>query len=196
MQERPILFNTEMVRAILDGLKTMTRRTAGLNEINKNPDDWRLWYGEQQGRDVICGVVRFCNTDLTPVDIKCPYGQVGDLLWVRETWAVNPTMDSLPPRDISSVAFVYYKAATKGSPLLIGKWRPSIFMPRWASRILLEITGLRAERLNCMTESDAHSEGVDSLVTFMLLWDRLNKKRGYEWTSNCWVWVITFKLCL
>jgi hypothetical protein len=121
--------------------------------------------------------------DLTLKTIK--WKRVGDRLWVRETWYWDkPHKDS-----------VLYKASLPNW-IIDAKWRPSIFMPRWASRINLEITEVRVERLNQMTEEDVTKEGVDNLVTFILLWDRLNKKRGYEWKNNIWVWVITFKLCL
>ena len=117
----------------------------------------------------------------------CPY-QVGDRLWVRETW--KKKLDRYA--DVKG-AFVY--KANYDRTFEDAKWKPSIHMPRWASRITLEITEVRVERLNQISADDVTKEGVDNLVTFMLLWDRLNKKRGYEWKSNCWVWVITFKLC-
>jgi len=201
---KPIIFNTAMVKAILDGPKTQTRRvmkpqpyeeeylvvgnyTPAL--VDKNGDQYPADYQ-------LFGAY----TEDGELTWKCPYGQVGDRIWVRETWGVTYGWDNDSPRDIGQRETIYYKAGgstnNEGTHLHdVRKWRPSIFMPRRASRITLEITEVRVEQLNCMTESDAHLEGVDNLVTFMLLWDRLNKKRGYEWESNCWVWVITFKLC-
>lgn len=211
LKETPIIFSTEMVKAEQDGRKTMTRRTTGLDKINENPDSWGEVYHVRESLWRFVGK-SYETTDgnVYPVkDIKCPYGQVGDLLWMRETWAVNPTMDEVTPRDISSVAFVYYKIPEPNS-ILVGKWRPSIHMPKWACRIWLEITDIRVERLQEITEEAIYKEGYapfmhtdadgnvrelsSGLIWFSeTIWDSLNEKRGYGWEVNPWVWVITFK---
>jgi hypothetical protein len=118
----------------------------------------------------------------------CPYGQPGDRLWVRET---HNTCGEKP----------FYRA--DGEMPLEWKWSPSVFMPRWASRITLEITAVWVERLKDITIEDAQAEGITPLGTegdsrrwragFRELWDSLNAKRGYGWDANPWVWVISFK---
>ncbi len=199
MKEKPILFSTDMVKAILEGRKTMTRRI-----IKPQPDlgiDPFEGYshitvgnyspalidknGEMYPGEEIFGAY----TDDGEWGWKCPYGQVGGRLWVRETWKkLHPIMDSK----------ALYKADMM-APDLGKPWRPSIFMPRWASRILLEITEVRVERLNCMTESDVSAEGYETEVgaepkpAFSVFWDSINAKRGYGWSVNPWVWVIEFK---
>ena len=130
MKERPILFSAPMVRAILDGRKTMTRRVVKTQSVKY---------------DVINGVP-------CPRPIPCPYGKPGDRLWVRETWAYR--MD---------YSRIYYRADENLASIvnrLNDRWVPSIFMPRAASRITLEITGVRVERLQNITEEDALSEGI------------------------------------
>jgi hypothetical protein len=147
---------------------------------------------------------------------KCPYGGVGGVLWVRESWAVHWMYDDLPPRKIYEQGWkqgdsLWYKQA--GDMPVVGncnaghkgKWRPSIFMPRWASRITLEITDLRVQRVQSITDPEALKEGVcwgfqingKPFLTprdaYKELWDSLNDKRGYSWESNCWVWAISFK---
>jgi len=209
MKTTGIIMSGDHPKLILDGLKTQTRRIfSTLNKQWKGQQPLEIlpmkvsneWVGLMQ-RDPNKGIV-----------FKCRFGVLGDRLWVRETWAVNPTMDNRTPRDISSVAFVYYKASARGSPLLIGRWRPSLFMPRWASRILLEITEIRVERLQEITQDDAVAEGmrhpehafkmiaggdveveISPKEQFAELWDSLNAKRGYGWDINPWVWVISFK---
>lgn len=179
MSERPILFSGPMVKAILEGRKTMTRRVVKPQPIDvvKNKGLENSW----------CAVR--LNGAFPAV---CPYGQVGDRLWVRETWYVENNDDYYP----------YYKASEE-HPEIFPKWRPSIFMPRWASRITLEITGVRVEKLQEITEEDAMKEGVNWQDTaglarftakklFMTLWDSINGKK-YPWASNPWVWVIAFK---
>lgn len=166
MKERPIIFSGPMVRSILADQKTQTRR------VIRNPE--RLTW--------------------------CPYGAPGggDTLWVRETWAY--------PRDTCSVCgdLVYGDDCRCGDcasgPILYratdtydGPWKSSIHMPRWASRITLEITRVRCERLWEITEEDAIAEGFESRVAFAACWDKLNLERGYAWAGNWWVWVITFK---
>lgn len=135
-------------------------------------------------------------------DVKlCPYGQVGDALWVRETWqqitpsgrhgqwhTVDTPCDGLPHRKL------YYAAdAERDEP---PKWRPSIFMPRWASRITLEITGIRVERLQAITDADIAAEGFGTggtaRITFAETWEKLNGKK-FPWASDPWVWRIEFK---
>ena len=203
MKETGIMMSGDHPKLILDGLKTLTRRIYGLEKINKDPDNWvvEAYDGDMWVfRNKITGVRVF---------LKCPYGQVGDLLWVRETWATEHRLDNLTISELGHASEVplFYKADSPIQTLLeIGKWRPSLFMPRWASRITREITGLRPERLQEITEEDARAEGIIwvtietapqsgiyrpcAVENFSRLWDSLNAKRGYGWSENKWVWVI------
>jgi hypothetical protein len=173
---KPILFQTDMVKAILEGRKTQTRRVMGCSGAlypNETVADW---------------VVRW--------KVKPRY-QVGDILWVRETWTLmEPTCNEGP-------GFYLYKAdepVCENSPWF-SKWHPSIYMPKEAARIFLEVTDVRVERVNDISEEDAKSEGCDKLLmttssaknNFMNLWNRINERRGYGWETNPWVWVISFK---
>jgi len=135
MKEKPILFKAEMVRAIPDGRKTQTRRVIkGLSIIG--------------GESVI---------DLTNIP-KCPYGSIGDGLWVKENWRTLIEYNHLPPRDIPKGAPIEYEAT--GKCVLSGKTRPNIFMCRWMSRFLLEIKDIRVERVQDISEDDARAEGI------------------------------------
>ena len=222
MKERPILFNDEMVRAILAGRKSQTRRV-----VKKLPAciyDGRpcrhSWPGKRI--DSICSD---CWKEWLKV---CPFGTVGDRLWVREAW--KPVLVRYPvplpglrgevPSDYGVPDTEEWEGAIPKKPLLCcgvmyratgdddAPWRPSIHMPRWASRITLEITDVRVERLRDITDEDAEKEGFcpafyekdyvrgyrtgDGITWFSDLWDSLNAKRGYSWYSNPWVWVIQF----
>jgi len=168
-----------MVRAILDGRKTMTRRRIG-KPVCKLYEGWpQYWAGP---------------CDCQP--IRCPYGQPGDRLWVRETWAENIDGD------------VVYRADNGVAESMMDRWRPSIYMPRRASRITLEVTGVRVERLNEISADDAVAEGVVDdgrpgmiypngappiVNAFWRLWNGLNEKRGYGLVNNPWVWVVEFR---
>lgn len=202
MNERPILFSGKMVRAILDGRKTQTRRVV----TNALP-----YEATDEGIDVLWATGA----------LRCPCGAPGDRLWVRETWAV---------RDCATGPRVEYQADGASAPLpaphehdirdeggkvdlaryVADRWRPSIHMPRWASRITLEVTGVGVERVQDISEADAQREGwdfsnVDLYTTydpvrqskardwFRALWDHINAARGYGWEANPWVWVVTFR---
>ena len=209
MKERPIIFNGEMIRAILDGRKTQTRRPvkpqpteyglvfrrAGVSE--KLEDDFYAW--EDDGL-----LLDEHSEDGGPCQRLCPFGVAGDRLWCRETWMAE-TEQSIP------TGGVIYRATDKpepdeNSPLC---WRPSIHMPREASRITLEITSVRIERLQEITEEDAKAEGIDMDIPLMPhvpgmgathpsavfsdLWDSIYAKCGFGWDSNPYVWVIEFR---
>ena len=211
-RERPILFSGAMVRAILEGRKTQTRR------VVTSP---RKSYASEHLITVAGGVPRipFYDASTNPVThdwmvIKCPYGQPVDRLWVRETWreydgrnafhyAADGTILS-KQRDPEVRALFAQRAPL---PATKYKWRPSIFMPRSASRITLEITGVRVERLMQITPEDCVAEGIDVPLDYSgsnpdqlerlcckyrSLWDSINAKRA-TWLSNPWVWVIEFK---
>tara|TARA_E500000305_G_scaffold106512_1_gene105244 strand:+ start:447 stop:1016 length:570 start_codon:yes stop_codon:yes gene_type:complete len=184
-RERPILFNGDMVRAILEGRKTMTRR------VMKH----------QPGEVTAVGRPLFFQDGDTGrrVSPKCPYGQQGDHLWVRETFAdeAGDTRKYLGDH-------IYYRADGDGVDLQGGFWTPSIYMPRWASRITLEVTGVRVERLQDISEVDAHNEGItlDMLpynpadqhpcrTWFRGLWEQINGPGS--WDANPWVWVVEFR---
>lgn len=160
MKERPILFSAQMVRALLAGTKTQTRRA-----LRPQPVD------PYTGRDLPAGA----RPDSLPA---CPYGVPGDRLWVRETWCNGMTEDGYDG--------VCYRAS--GDVCVEGRWRPSIYMPRWASRIVLELTSVRVERLHAITPADAIAEGVSSLSAYRSLWESINGTGS--WRSNPWVWVL------
>jgi hypothetical protein len=210
MKERPILFSGEMVRAILEGRKTMTRRVI---KSNRNYGDFLLI--EQTDKTFwpyhsIDGESFDATGNGDEIPIACPYGQPGDRLWVRETCFIHN-----PPNDRDPHGTVYYSADI-GLGGKESKPTPSIFMPRWASRILLEVTGIRVERVQDIGEQDAKAEGVypefecDDFAAFMEkrfdpakestyrlgfkhVWNKINAKRGYGWDTNPWVWVVRFK---
>ena len=192
MKEHSIMMSAEMVKAILDGRKTMTRRTGGLNKINENPNHW---FGIPENIEE-GALWRFNNYNGSSLIVKCPY-QIGDRLWVKETWAepFNRTTDKDSETPL-------YKADIYPSFLKCYKWKPSIFMPRWASRITLLITEVKTERVQEISHSpfdqDCHAEGFNNpsdlcLNDFMQCWNSLNAKRGYGWEKNPWVWVIGFR---
>lgn len=197
MKERPILFNADMVCAVLDGRKMQTRRV-----MKVQPHA-----GVRNSPFVKSGI-----EDGHGKELACPFGEVGDRLWVRETFRVHSRA--------TDVATLVYKASEQQSwtqqthrvpiekcnkPAVVDTWTPSIHMPRWASRITLEITSVRVERLNSMTEKDALAEGClgghDSIPGYQYsatphehfhhVWQSIYG--ADSWQANPWVWVIEFK---
>ncbi|HDU6142406.1 hypothetical protein AAHU67_06645 [Klebsiella pneumoniae] len=210
MKERGMIFNGEMVRALLSGRKTQTRRiikdcTVGRDQISKFIQIEKKFIG--------------CYPEDVPELIRecCPYGIPGDRIWVREAFRVHSRA--------TDVATLVYKASERNSwteqthrvpvavcnkPATPEKWTPSLHMPRWASRILLEITDVRVERLNSISQEDAQAEGLEltgwrptysdpdsggEVMTpydnFAELWSSIYGDES--WQANPWVWVIEFK---
>jgi hypothetical protein len=195
VKERPIIFSAESVRAILAGAKTQTRRVFKPTP----PDDWCPIVGPYHPRKVAKDGEEYPGEEVfgaadNDFGRACRYGAPGDCLWVKEAWAALP----LKKR--------FYRA--DGEMHGEWKWRPSLFMPRLASRITLEIVGVRVERLNAITESDAKAEGFawnestaigwgdgghrHPVLAFSETWDKLNGKT-HPWSSNPWVWALSFK---
>ena len=203
MRERPILFSAPMVRAILDGRKTVTRRVAKLNYAGRVALRGRQWH-----------------VDDPNAFLACPYGVPGDRLWVRENFMPAPM--EVPPESPRRTRWDIVYAAGGAeermapaayNPMLYNyeRWSPSIHMPRWASRITLEVVGVRVERLQEIVQADAIAEGGppdDQTISavsrefgyedwprswFAQLWDNINAKRGYGWDANPWVWRIEFR---
>ena len=214
MTERPIIFSGPMVRAILDGRKTQTRRAVkpkypieffgGKGEEG----DPRCWgYGPCD--DGTWALLDNRDGDSESWQIPCPYGVSGDRLWVRETWGLHRDYERVYETDKKPcVGFLGYLATDDDDSCpktIINRWRPSIHMPRWASRITLEVVEVRVQRVQDISEADAVAEGcrqhesailsraVGYRATFRELWDSLNANRGHGWATNPWVWAITFK---
>jgi hypothetical protein len=216
MKTRPLLFSGEMVKAILDGRKTMTRRV-----IKPQPaanSDWAGgFYVSSPAITVAVGTFNERRGVALPGDpTPCPYGQPGDRLWVREGVRLNTNLGGVR---ITYKADGAHRQVPEGALELAGygdilddnHFRPSIHMPRWASRITLEIVSVRVERVQEISEGNAKAEGIketregfqdgvqgfiahDTAVSaFITLWDSINQKRGFGWDSNCWVWVVGFK---
>ena len=188
-KEKPILFSTAMVQAILEGRKTQTRRV--INFKTHEPNSFFKNYYENYIFNCDCDDCRGIN--LHQCIVKCPY-EIGMRLWCRETWH--------HAEEYSKYDGYIYKADYKPELLKQMKWRwkPSIFMPREACRLLLEITDIEVERVQDITITDASREGIKSLKmkTFYKdawreLWDSINSKRGYGWDKNPFVWVLSFK---
>lgn len=209
MKERPILFSTPMVKAILKGEKTQTRRVV-----------------KPQGAILTDEIARSLNiqppsTENMPV-IPCPYGQIGDVLWVRETWI---DLQKTPVMGAGSEKYYglkyWYRADNTKEMEIAGNYKPSIFMPKEACRIRLKITDIRVERLSDIDESDALNEGIGSFtkdgvgfkfgldgwnwscqnghpfmcsnaaLAYSELWESINGKGS--WDKNPFVWVVTFE---
>ncbi len=205
--ERPIIMSAGSMRAILDGRKTQTRRV-----IKPQPEF--VWGQGIRNSDPehYAAHVRFPGGSSGPDPwITCPYGLPGDHLWVRETWgAVWPDEYPVPlsecrieyradlPDGCTDQPGEWPAEDARGDPEA-PKWRPSIFMPRWASRITLAIVGVRVKRLQDISGTDACAEGITPVDPggpvrqFADLWDALNAKRGHGWDVNPWVWVIEFR---
>ncbi len=188
MTERPILFSGPMVRAILDGQKTQTRRV-----VKPHPSDdcfvvYELSMGEQwpyRSDEDGSGFVGDME-----IPLKCPYGMHGDRLWVRESWSDRGD-NNVAYRATNNVRMAgekeYVRLMEQGT-----QWKPSIHMPRWASRITLEVTGIRVEKLNDMPSHDHVKEGFEDFSSFADLWQSVNAGRGFGWDKNPWVWVVDF----
>jgi hypothetical protein len=228
-----------MILALLDGRKAMTR------QIVKYPIESNGLGFDRELGDILCqcdylppstmlmkvkrGRETYTVADVEGWERECPYGAVGERLWVKETFATSVGMDGKKfsgpaewqgwPRWYRADDYEVWPGATDGGPAFVtrGKWRPSIFMTRWASRITLEVTDVRVERLLAITEEDARAEGVDPFfkrfpeigrgqclttgeraadaehrASFAVLWDELNGDRAL-WKSNPWVWVVGFR---
>lgn len=256
VRERPILFSAAMVRAILDGSKTQTRRVVKLprsatfdncavqtwdteadrlRAIAPEPPDIAPYLlGKRvEGQYLVCNLI----DDVGIARVQCPYGQPGDLLWVRERHSIfdmrpescDTEFSALPTQPCPVSIGYAADGANRDATIPVDEWResfdtdhiiwrPSIHMPRWASRITLEITSIRVERLQSISEADALAEGVecqqcdgvnwrevggepqqcahphcgDGIALYRHMWNSLNASRGYGWDVNPWVWVIEF----
>ena len=216
MRERPILFSGPMVRALLAGTKTQTRRV-----VKPQPDSTHSGYPYWNIGGYRASWCRGAEDGgpLVPTNpLRCPYGQPGDRLWVREThmnwWKLDPANPE-GPRLFSHVAAY----AADGYELEPGeRWIPSIHMLRAASRILLEITGVRVERLQDISEADARAEGIECMAgdpecgyrnyldqsgkdwtlspreSFQSLWESINGPAS--WSANAWVWPLDLRRLL
>jgi hypothetical protein len=204
--DRPILFQAPLVRAIQAGEKSQTRRTAGLDLVNKNPE------ARVAAVDLRDSWWEFILHDGGTQRVRCPYGVAGDRLWARENGWERPARTPKMMREGADTWAPYYYDAdgiTAQEAADFKTWgfkrRPSIHMPRWASRITLDVTGIRVERLLSISVGDCIAEGAPGghgaiagyaynaspLEHYMHIWQSIN---GVEsWSANPWVWVIAFR---
>lgn len=196
-KEHPIIFSTPMLWAILQGRKTQTRRvikpqpTRETGDWDRNAEDgevviyrgWPTRLCESNGRN------KRARGELTPAALKCPYGVPGDRLWIRETWRqpYQPTKYSNGCAYLAEYGYrpdlIPYREAKAA-----WKWHSSSHMPRWASRLTLEVTNIRVEQLRQISEQDAIAEGYATRATFLA--GKWAKAQG-----NAWVWVVEFRRC-
>ncbi|MFH1635835.1 MAG: hypothetical protein ABIG63_17730 [Chloroflexota bacterium] len=208
IKKLPIRFTGQEVRALLDGRKTQTHKAIKPQPkpFNNGVHDWAwetkttaiYWRTDELGESLF-------------MPGHCPYGQPGDLLWVRETW--KPSRSWVSP-EICNDTYIRYKADNSRQVVshnlggsATDRWRPSIHMPRWASRITLEVVNVRVERVQEIGIESIIAEGIDAehrtgqgasteqlRSRFAGFWDSINAKRGFGWDKNPWVWVIEFKV--
>lgn len=213
MRERPILFSSPMVRALLAGTKTQTRRVVKPQPVA----DTRFSGGHYIASKKTEGAM--FSVEAPYIGMACPYGQPGDRLWVREAFDFLPAGGPDQPQ---ACEIVYWStgsleprtAPTHYNPTIYGRERvrPSIHMPRWASRLTLEVTGVRVERLQDISEADCRAEGItdggcttcgmpepcgcaapapDAREAYATLWQQING--ADSWAANPWVWVVEFR---
>jgi hypothetical protein len=224
MNEHPILFSAPMIRAVLAGTKTQTRRvvTVPWNKSTRSLP-YEPWWVDDDGKLLAQDEAG----EFHPAEqAMAPYGGPGDRLWVRETWA--PWSEHIEERGEADAiedarkqmpwACIVYRADANGGHVNVKKWRPSIFLPRWASRMSLDVSDVRIERLQAITPEDILAEGVvarahhdpnlgkcpvssfdgkayvDLRSLWAAGWDSINgKKDGCAWADNPWVWRVAFK---
>lgn len=176
---KPIIFSTPMIKAILEGQKTQTRRVMKPQPVLDN-GFWR-WHGAGWSDSIKRIMPIPCHSMYN----NAPY-RPGDILWVKETWQYKNYGDYGDTPD----DFMY---RTDANETWVGPWRSPRYMPRKAARIFLKVKDVRAERLQDITEEDVRAEGFITREEFARYWDNLNAKRGYSWDDNPWVWVIEFE---
>lgn len=206
VRERPILFSGDMVRAILAGTKTQTRRVVTPSRYQ------RKYVAETWGKRVptIAEWNDMAGQAARMHISTCPYGVPGDRLWIRETWRIS---DSAPAHLPNEPVSCHYRAGP--DEVAGGPWRSGRFMPRWASRVMLELAAVRVQRLQEISEEDALAEGFvrghatgrvalspggfhigpvwpSACAAYEEVWDSINGKRA-PWASNPWVWALTFR---
>ena len=235
MRERPILFSGPMVRAILEGRKTQTRRVVTVR--GEQPPPWATFAAEGHSPTYTSwskptGLFYWSESDEAPSKelrrwpilppshamagdhywTPCPYGKPGDHLWVRETWAQPAALDPGPTVYRADYPACVPKEFENVPDAAAITWKPSIHMPRAMSRITLEITGVRVERLQAITNDDAYAEGSSEwaaenaarllgagnkwrniIEAWKALWDGINASRGHGWDANPWVWAVEFR---
>lgn len=216
MKQRPILLSTLMIQSTAAGLKTHTRRTKGLEEVNFSPNTWQL-IGITHETDSSDFIQWFVAADGTRKIIICPYGKPGDILWLRETFCTPIVHDGMEND-------YYYKADDISAvdvrrSYMSGKWKPSIFMPKAACRYHLVIKNIVCERLRNISPEDAIREGIEpihqyaadimkngklykdymglarglyAVNSFLSLWESIEGKESVD--LNPWVWVIKFEV--
>lgn len=211
-----------MVRAILEGRKVQTRRVVNLPADLDKDHPGAVWnlanrpqsWGEQ---DEWWAFIDSAHpVESYPYPVRCPYGQPGDELWVRETHDINPMLPASMHAADTSLRHVRFRA-DGAKPW--GPWRPSIHMPRWASRLTLRVESVRVERVQEISNEDARAEGIQVLPlqdandpsawwqsspgknqgrsprhSFIKLWNSINASRGYSWESNPWGWAVAFSV--
>jgi hypothetical protein len=215
MNEHAINQKAHEVQAILDGRRTQLRQV-----MKPQPPEWCTQFGYTAFTPAghISGRGDYGEGEPAEKFFKCPYGAPGDLLWVRETFAYATDFGY-------DTDYVFYRASYANGGIYddVKRWKPSIHMPRWASRIQLRITDMRVERVQEITEEDAKAEGIravtkdgelfkycvydmgdhssipwadmprDAITAFFTLWNTINAARGFGWDSNPWVWVVSFE---
>jgi hypothetical protein len=209
--EKPILFSTVMVQAIIKLIKKMTRRVVKLPSWSTG--DWNDFEVDDNKAYIVC------KSTGCLAEIRCPYGEPGDTLWVRETWCdVEKDFIKNIYFDTNNCKYIF-KVDDNGQEhqsldIFVKRWKPSIFMPRKAARLFLTVKNIRVERLQDISEEDAKDEGVKdpydyqppeyyeqphmrgleiNKSAFAGLWDSINKSRGYGWDTNPYVWVVEFE---
>lgn len=214
MTERPILFSAPMVRALLAGTKMQTRRIVKPQPVGPFMPLISFNHGREE---IAFGPENRDRSGIGPRWWRCPYGQLGDTLWVREAWQSDVEDGPLKPSEIPpGHPFFYAAGGSKDAGMLAvacAGFRPSIHMPRWASRISLRITDVRVERLNAISEADAKAEGLiptrhdteacwkwsqeDAVhyefasSAYRALWEHINGPGS--WVANPWVWCVSFE---
>jgi hypothetical protein len=216
VKERPILFTGAMVRAILDGRKTMTRRVVKREWPPHGGGTSRAFVPRDGKDDFVTFSQPYTDLQGEPIwfyswgnarRLRCPYGAPGDRLWVREAFAYSvkdpdsfgegfsrETHHAVPREGHHGGDWTHYEPDGNGGLVTTSvkpKWKPGIHMPRWASRLTLDVTAVRVERLQDITEDDARAEGFDSRTAIADAWTAMHG--AGSWDANPWVWCIQFK---